>query len=139
MHAEHDRSANVGVPFADLALLLGRLLMAGLMIIAAFNLYRSFDGAVGYFGKLGLPMPSIMLPVVIGFEALTGLALLVGFKTRLVALIVGLFMIGTAVIAHSNVADGNQVNHLLKNFALLGGCLFLYVSGGGAYAVSRDA
>jgi putative oxidoreductase len=40
-----------------------------------------------------------------------------------------------ALIAHTNFADGNQLNHFLKNVAIAGGCLALFVSGAGAYSV----
>jgi len=45
------------------------------------------------------------------------------------------FVVIAALLAHTNVADGNQLNHLLKNLAIAGGCLALFVSGPGAYSV----
>ena len=121
----------------DAALLICRNLLASLMLIAAFNKFKAFP--VAYFGKLGLPMPEITLPVVIAFEAVVGLALLIGFKTRIVALATGLFCIAAGLIAHSNFADGNHLNHFLKNVGLLGGFLALFVSGAGGYSVDgRD-
>lgn len=120
----------------DIALLIGRVLLASLMLIAAFNKARAFP--VAYFGKLGFPMPEIVLPAVIAFEAIVGVLLLVGFKTRITALVTGLFIIGAGLIAHRDFADGNHLNHFLKNVALLGGCLAFYVSGAGRHSVDRS-
>ena len=121
--------------FNDLAILIARIFIAILFLIAAYNKFKGLGGTTGYMTKLGVPAPSIMAPVVAAFELVAGLLLLVGFKTRLVALAIGVFVVAAALLAHTNFADGNQLNHFLKNFAIVGGCLALFVTGGGAYSV----
>jgi putative oxidoreductase len=121
--------------FNDIALLIGRILIAVLFLIAAYNKAKGLTGTTAYFTRLGIPAPSIMAPVVIAFEAIAGLLLLAGFKTRLVALTVAVFVVIAALIAHTNFADGNQLNHFLKNLAIAGGLLALFVSGAGAFSV----
>ena len=76
-----------------------------------------------------------MAPLAAAFELAAGILLLVGFKTRLVALAIGAFVVIAALLAHTNFADGNQLNHFLKNFAIVGGCLALFVTGAGAYSM----
>ncbi len=73
-----------------------------------------------------------MAPAVIGFEVLAGLLLLVGYQTRIVALLVAGFCVVSGVLGHSQIGDPNNLNHLLKNFAIAGGALALYASGAGA-------
>ena len=121
--------------FNDIALLIGRILIAALFLIAAYNKLKGLGGTTAYFTKLGLPGPSIGAPAVAIFEALVGVLILVGFKTRLVALAVAVFVVAAALIAHTNFADGNQLNHFLKNLAIAGGLLALFVSGAGAFSV----
>lgn len=121
--------------YNDIAILIARIFVAVLFLIAAYNKFKGLGGTTGYMTKLGVPAPSIMAPVVAAFELVAGLLLLVGFKTRLVALAIGVFVIIAALLAHTNFADGNQLNHFLKNFAIVGGCLALFVTGGGAYSV----
>jgi|SRR6185295_223431 len=121
--------------FNDIALLIGRILIAALFLIAAYNKLKGLGGSTAYFTKLGLPGPSIAAPAVAIFEALVGVLILVGFKTRLVALAVAVFVVAAALIAHTNFADGNQLNHFLKNLAIAGGLLALFVSGAGAFSV----
>ena len=121
--------------YNDVAILIARILIAILFLIAAYNKFKGLGGSTAYFTKLGVPAPSLMAPVVAMFELAAGILLLVGFKTRLVALALGVFVAIAALLAHTNFADGNQLNHFLKNFAIVGGCLALFVTGGGAYSV----
>lgn len=121
--------------YNDVAILIARVLVAMLFLIASYNKFKGLGGSTAYMTKLGVPAPSIMAPVVAAFELAAGLLLLVGFKTRLAALAIGVFVIIAALLAHTNFADGNQLNHFLKNFAIVGGCLALFVTGGGAYSV----
>jgi putative oxidoreductase len=121
--------------FGDVALLIGRILLGALFLIAAYNKVKGYSGGIGYFGKLGLPAPHILLPLTIVFEALVGVLLIVGYQTRLAALAIAIFCIVTALIAHTNIADGNQLNHLLKNLAVAGGALALFASGPGGQSI----
>src|ERR1043165_1910486 len=121
--------------YNDVAILIARILVAILFLIASYNKFKGLGGSTAYFTKLGVPSASIVAPIVAAFEFAAGILLLVGFKTRFVALALGIFVIIAALLAHTNFADGNQLNHFLKNFAIVGGCLALFVTGGGAYSV----
>jgi putative oxidoreductase len=110
-------------------------LIAVLFLIASYNKFKGLGGSTAYFTKLGVPGASVMAPLAAAFELAAGILLLVGFKTRLVALAIGAFVIIAALLAHTNFADGNQLNHFLKNFAIVGGCLALFVTGAGAYSM----
>ena len=125
----------------NLALVVGRTLLAALFIVAAYNKFKGYDGAIAYFGRLGLPSPSIVVPATILFEVVAGVMLLVGYHTRIAALALGAFVLAAAFAAHTNFADANQLNHFLKNIAIAGGCLALFVSGAGSYSMdaSRNA
>src|ERR1700682_508236 len=92
--------------FNDIALLIGRILIAALFLIAAYNKAKGLGGTTAYFTKLGVPGPSIAAPIVAIFEALAGLLILVGFKTRLVALALAVFVVVAALLAHMNFGDG---------------------------------
>jgi putative oxidoreductase len=121
--------------YNDIALLVGRILIAALFLIAAYGKFKGLAATTGYFTKLGVPGPSIAAPLVAIFEALAGVLILVGFKTRLVALAIAVFVVVAALLAHMNFAEQNQINHFLKNLAIAGGCLALFVSGAGAFSV----
>jgi len=121
--------------YNDIALLIGRIVVGVLFVMSAYAKFKGLPGTTGYFTKLGVPAPSIVGPLVAAFELAVGVLLIVGFKTRLAALAVAIFVIIAALLAHTNFADQNQLNHFLKNLAIAGGCLGLFVSGGGAYSV----
>ncbi len=121
--------------YNDIALLVGRILLGALMLIAAYGKARGYAGTTAYFGRLGLPAPAVMAALVAVFEAVAGVLLIVGWQTRLAALAVAAFCIVAALIAHTNFADMNQFNHFLKNFAVAGGALALFVAGPGAYSL----
>ena len=68
-------------------------------------------------------------------EAAAGILLIIGYQTRIVALAIAAFCVVAALLAHTNIADGNQLNHLLKNLAVAGGALSLFASGPGGQSV----
>jgi putative oxidoreductase len=121
--------------FNDIALLIGRILMAALFVIAAINVFRNLGGNTTYFARLGIPAPGAMAPFVASYELVLGVLLIVGFHTRLVALGLAILTVFAALIAHSNFADANQLNHFLKCLGVIGGCLAFMVSGAGAFSV----
>ncbi len=121
--------------FNDVALLIGRILIGALFLIASYNKFKGLGGSVGYFTKLGVPAPSIVAPLVAAFELAAGLLIIAGYRTRFVALAIAVFCIIAAYLAHTDFADANQLNHFLKNLAIAGGCLALFVSGAGSYSV----
>ncbi len=79
-------------------------------------------------------MPGILLPLVIALELGGGLLLIVGFQTRWVALALAVFTVLASVLFH--VGDG-QMTMFLKNMAITGGLLLLFVHGAGP--LSLDA
>jgi len=121
--------------YNDIALLICRILIGLLFVMAAYGKFKGLAGTTGYMTKLGVPAPSVMAPIVAAFELLVGVLVIVGFKTRLAALAIAIFVVLAALLAHTNFADQNQLNHFLKNFAIAGGCLALFVSGAGLYSV----
>jgi putative oxidoreductase len=119
----------------SVALVAARICVGVLFVIAAYNKFTNFDGTAAYFGSLGIPLPSILGPVAALFELAVGLLLIVGFQTRYVALAVAAFVAVATYYAHMKLGDANQLNHFLKNLAIIGGCLSLFVSGGGALSL----
>jgi putative oxidoreductase len=121
--------------YNDIALLIGRILIAALFLVASYNKLKGLGGSAAYFTKLGIPAPSVAAPVVAAFELIAGILVLAGFKTRCVALAIAIFVVVAALMAHTNFADGNQLNHFMKNLAIAGGALALFVAGAGAYSM----
>jgi putative oxidoreductase len=121
----------------DILLLAGRILGCLLFLIAGYNKIIKQDFYVGYFGKLGVPMPSISVSGAMAFEIIGGLLLLVGYKTRSVAFLLGLYSLVAGLFAHLAWGDPNQLNHFFKNVTIFGALLAFCVAGPGKYSVDR--
>jgi putative oxidoreductase len=113
--------------------LLARLFLAHIFLLAGFGKITGYAGTQGYMESMGVP--GALLPLVIVLEIGGGLALIVGLFTRWAALALALFCVAAAVIFHRNFAEQMQMIQFMKNFAMAGGLLLLYVHGGGAFSI----
>jgi putative oxidoreductase len=80
-------------------------------------------------------VPGQLLPLAIAVELGGGLLILVGYQTRLAALLLAGFCVATAVLFHTKLGDRNQLLHFEKDLAIAGGFLVLFARGGGAWAL----
>jgi putative oxidoreductase len=127
--------ANGIIASSSVLVLLGRVLLSILFILAGFGKLSAIGGTAGYFGSLGLPAPAIIAVVVGLVELLGGLAILVGYQTRIAAIVLAVFTLAATAIAHLDFADQMQVLMLQKNIAIAGGFLALAAIGGGALSI----
>ena len=114
-----------------------RLLMALIFIISGWGKLTAFSASEGYLSSMGIPLAGLVTPLVILVELGGGLALLAGFKMRWVAGVLAAFTVGTALIAHNNLADQGQSIHFLKNLAIAGGLLLFVKYGAGQASVDE--
>jgi putative oxidoreductase len=122
------------------AMLVGRILLSLVFLIAGYRKLMGVAASAGYFAKLGFPMPEVMVWVAIAIELGGAILLIVGWKTRWVALLLGLFSVIAAFAAHrfwevDAAQYANQMNHFLKNMAIVGGFIILATTGPGALSV----
>ena len=118
-------------------LLLGRVLLSAMFILAGFSKLTAIGGTAGWFASIGLPFPTVVTVLVGLLELVGGLAILVGFQTRIAALALAAFTVAATLIAHTDFADMNQLLFFQKNFAIVGGFLILAVFGPGAWALGK--
>ncbi len=119
----------------DATQLIGRVLLAQAFIIAAIDKIVGYVGTAHYMAAYGVP--TALLPLVIALELGVGLALLLGWHTRLAALVLALFSLVAAVIFHHQIAEPMQLVLLTSDLAFAGGLLVVSVVGGGR--LSLDA
>ncbi|KAB2700064.1 DoxX family protein [Ochrobactrum sp. GPK 3] len=115
--------------------LIARVFLSILFIIAGFGKLTALSGTAGYFAGLGLPLPMVTAVVVGLVEFVGGIAILVGFQTRIAAAIVGLFTIGATLVAHMNFAEGMNALMAQKNLAIAGGLFLLALHGAGSLSI----
>ena len=121
--------------FQDISILLGRVFLSLLFIVSGFNKITDYAGTQGYMESMGVP--ALMLPLVIILELLGGIAILIGFKTRIVALLFIGFNVISALLFHSDFGDQTQMTMFMKNIAIAGGFLLLFAQGAGAYSIDN--
>jgi putative oxidoreductase len=120
--------------------LIGRILLAILFIPAGFGKIAGFTGAVGYATAMGLPMAQVGVAIALVIELFGGLALLIGYRTRIAALLLALFTLVASFFFHaywSLPADQQMMQQLMffKNIAITGGLLAFAAFGAGAFSV----
>ena len=114
---------------------LGRILISIIFVMAGLNKISGFEGTAGYMDKMGVP--GTLLPLVIVLEVIGGLAIIVGWKTRLVAFSLAGFSILSAIIFHGDFTDQTNMIMFMKNIAIAGGFLILVANGPGSYALDN--
>ncbi len=115
--------------------LVARILIGLLFLVAGAGKLQGVEGFAGYLTSGGLPA-FLAWPAIL-FEIALGLALIVGFQTRIMALLGAGFCIVAAVLYHFNPADQMQMAMFLKNFAIAGGLVLLAAHGAGRYALDK--
>lgn len=118
----------------------GRLLLAALFLPAGFDKLTGFAGTVGYISSVGLPMPQLAAAAALVVEIAGGLALVVGYRTRVAALVLAAFTLVASVFFHNYwtaPGEAQMIQQLLffKNVAVVGGLLTLATWGAGAWSV----
>jgi len=101
----------------------GRIMMAIIFVMAGFNKIGGYEGTQAYMESMGVP--GGLLPLVILLEAGGGIALILGFYTRWVALALAGFTLVSGVIFHSDFSDQMQMIMFMKNLAMAGGLLVI--------------
>jgi putative oxidoreductase len=114
---------------ADLA---GRILLAAMFLLAGIGKISGYAGTQGYMESMGVP--GALLPLVIALEVLGAIAIIVGYRTRLVAFALAGFTLMAGFIFHS-AADQMQQIMLLKNVSVAGGFLLLVARGAGEWSL----
>ena len=127
---------------SDVLLLVGRVLLGWLFLTSAWGKFMNMGGYVTYLTNLKVPNPGFFSWIGAPVEFLIGITLILGFATRYAALLCLLFLIVATALAHRYweypaAQVMAQYNNFLKNLAIFGGALLLFVSGPGRYSVDR--
>ena len=107
----------------------GRILIGLIFVLAGLNKIVAIEGTQGYMEAMGVP--GILIYPTILFEVGAGLAIIIGYQTRIVALSLAAFSLITAFIFHNNLGDQTQFVMFMKNLSMAGGFLFLARDGAG--------
>ncbi|MBB3107016.1 putative oxidoreductase [Psychrobacter luti] len=115
---------------------IGRLFLSMIFIFSGFTKITGYAATQGYMESMGVP--GMLLPLVIAIELLGGIAILLGFKARLVAILMAGFSVVSALLFHQFWIDESQMNPFMKNIAMAGGFLMIFAHGAGAYSIDNS-
>ena len=114
---------------------IGRLLLSALFLIEGFGKISMQEDVIMYMEDYGVP-GILFVPATV-LEILFPLLLIVGYKTKWAALVMVLFTFTVAIIFHTDFSEGMQMIIFLKNLAIAGGFLIIFVRGAGKYSIDQ--
>ena len=126
----------------DELILAARLLLAALFLIFGWRKLRDFSGTVSQMVELGVPTPALAAAVATFMELPVAFAVAVGAFTRLSAVLMFFYTLGTALIGHRywTIKGPDRVDSMdgfYKNLSIMGGFLLLYMTGAGKYSIDQ--
>ena len=113
----------------------GRILLASLFLLSGLGKITAYAATAGYMASVGVP--GGLLPLVIVMELLCSLAIILGWQTRVVSLLLAGFTLVAGALFHNNFADQIQMVMFFKNVAIAGALLMLAANGAGRLSLDR--
>jgi len=124
----------------DVLILAARLLLAALFLIFGWRKLKDFSGTVSQMVEFGVPTPILAAAAATFMELPVAFAVAVGAFTRVSAVLMFFYTLGTALIGHRywTVKGADYVDSMdsfYKNLSIMGGFLLLYMTGAGKYSI----
>ncbi|USN92020.1 MAG: DoxX family protein [Candidatus Nomurabacteria bacterium] len=105
----------------------GRMLIGLLFVLSGIFMLMNTTGTISYFVNVGVPLAEFTIWLVILVKVVCGGAIIIGKRVGLASAILIGFTVLASIIGHSTIMDPG----LLKNFAVIGGLLYLMAFGPG--------
>lgn len=117
-------------PFAELA---GRILLALIFIQSGLGKIGGIEGTQGYMAMMGVP--GILIYPTILLEVVGGLFIVLGFQTRIAALLLAGFSLLSGYLFHFDPSNQMEMISFMKNVTIAGGFLLLVAHGAGKISI----
>ena len=115
--------------------ILGRLLLSAIFLINGIGKIFNYEGTIQYMKNFDVPGYLIIPAITV--EILFPILLILGYYTKFSALVLSLFTLALAVIFHTDFSNQMQLISFLKNIAIAGGFLIIFVYGPGKYSLDH--
>ena len=113
--------------------LFGRIFLSVLFLAEGIRKFFFQEETIMYMEDFGVPeilfFPSIFV------EILFPLLLIIGYKTKIAALVMALFTLTVAIIFHTNFNSGMEMTFFLKDLAIAGGFIIILINGAGLLSI----
>jgi putative oxidoreductase len=124
-------------PYLELA---GRILISLIFLVAGFGKVMDWSGTAEHMASKGMIAIPFFLTMAILFELGAGTCVLLGWHTRWAALALIVFLIPATLIFHnfwamSGMERMNNMQHFLKNLAIMGAMCKLAADGAGRFSL----
>ena len=122
--------------------LVGRIFLASIFLMSGIGKVGGFAGTAGYIGSKGLPMAEVLLAITIVIEIGAALMLILGWKAKIGAALLFVWMIPVTFLFHNFWAvppadQQMQTIMFMKNLGLMGGMLYIMAFGAGPMSVDK--
>jgi len=115
--------------------ILGRILLSAIFLINGIGKIFNYEGTIQYMENFDVPGYLIIPAITV--EILFPILLILGYYTKFSALVLSLFTLVLAVIFHTDFSNQMQLMSFLKNIAIAGGFLIIFVYGPGKYSIDH--
>ena len=128
----------------NVAPLIGRILLSQIFLMSGIHKITAWDQTAASMTKEGMVAVPILLVGATVFEIAGGLSVLLGWRAKLGAFALIVFLIPTTLIFHDfwtyeGQQQQMQMAHFMKNLAIMGGLLVVLGYGAGCCSVDRKA
>jgi len=115
--------------------LIGRVFLSALFLIEGVGKLFAQEQVITYMEEYGVP--GILFIPAVALEILFPLLLIVGYKTKLAALVMFLFTLTVAIIFHTDFGDGMLLIFFLKDLAIAGGFMIVIACGSNKFSLDH--
>ena len=114
---------------------LGRIFLSAIFLINGVGKIFNYEETIQYMENFNVS-GNLIIPAII-VEILFPILLIIGYQTKFSALVLSLFTLILAVIFHTDFSNQMQLISFLKNIAIAGGFLIIFVNGAGKYSIDH--
>lgn len=104
---------------------IARVLLCLVFLHAVIGKLTGFTGVAGMIAGRGLPIAPVLLAAAMALMAVGSVLVISGYRVRLGAMLLLLFLVPTTLLFHSDVSDPQERIALLKNLSIIGGLLLV--------------
>ena len=112
---------------------LGRIFLSVLFLSEGIGKIFNYESAIEYMENFNVS-GYLLTPAII-IDILFPILLIIGYRTKLSAFVLSLYTIILALIFHTNFSNQIELVSFLKNFAIAGGFLIIFVNGPGRFSL----
>ena len=115
--------------------IIGRIFLSAIFLINGVVKIFNYEGTIQYMENFNVPGYLIIPAITVEF--LFSILLIIGYQTKFSALVLLLFTLALAIIFHTDFSNQMQLMSFLKNIAIVGGFLIIFVYGPGKYSIDH--